>query len=530
MKSENRDSLKSLEREVQDLQVLLKLSSDINSSLDLEKIMQLVMEFLRKKMQIQRGTLTLLDEKTNELSIELAYGLGQEEIRRGRYQVGEGITGRVVAAGEPMVIPNVGSEPLFLNRTKARGDLKLSNIAFLCVPITLDGITIGALSVDCQSRASASFEEDLRLLTMIASMVAQAVHIHQIRKKEREKLETENIRLKQELKVKFRPANIIGESKRMADVYASIDLVGQTRATVLLRGESGTGKELVAHAIHYSSDRPEGPFIKVSCAALPDTLLESELFGYEKGAFTGAISRKIGRFEMAHKGTLFLDEIGDISASTQIKLLRVLQEKEFERLGGTETVRLDIRLVAATNQDLEKLVRDGKFREDLYYRLNVIPIFLPALRERTGDIPLLVNRFLKSSNDENRKNVKYISDEAMKYLMSYGWPGNVRELENAVTRAVILCKADTITPELFPIPGTRAHPVLQDFNPPDPMSSLEDGSADGTLPHQVEDLEKRMIGDVMKKTSGSQRQAAKILGITERILGYKLKKYGLREI
>ncbi len=517
------------EREAQELSLILELSSILNSSIDLEKIIQRMMPFLDERMQMSRGTLTLLDARTNEIFIEVAHGLDLEEIKRGRYQLGEGVTGRVVKEGEPMVIPNVGSEPMFLNRTGARGDMRRSQIAFICVPIKLENQTIGALSVDCHNRTEGSFEEDLRLLTIISRMVAQSVRIHLMMKKERERDKIEIGNLRRELKEKFRPSNIIGESKRMSDVYASIDLVSQSRATVLLRGESGTGKELVAHAIHYASDRADGPFIKVSCAALPDALLESELFGYEKGAFTGATSRKVGRFEMAHNGTLFLDEIGDVSPSTQIKLLRVLQEKEFERLGGTETIRANIRLIAATNRDLEKMVREGKFREDLYYRLNVVPIFLPPLRERKEDIPLLVKRFLEIAAEENGKKVTYISDEAMEYLMNYGWPGNVREFENAITRAVILCKGDTITPDLFPIPGNKAQPVLQNFNPPDPLSSLEDEEEPSvSLPDRVEKIEKKMIQEVLEKTRGSQRQAAKQLGITERVLGYKIRKYGLK--
>lgn len=510
-----------------ELTAIYEISDALTSSVILEEVMNKVMTLLHQKMGMERGTLTLLDPRTGELAIEVGYGLGPEEIGRGRYRVGEGITGKVVAAGEPIVVPNVGKEPLFLNRTRARGDIKRSNIAFICVPIKLEQKTIGALSVDRLFKENISFEEDVRLLTIISSMVANAVRIHQIREKEKELLENENILLKRQLKKSFHPNNIIGESKRMADVYASIELVSQSRATVILRGESGTGKELVANAIHYSSERSDKPFIKVSCAALPETLLESELFGYEKGAFTGAAASKKGRFEMAHEGTLFLDEIGDIPMSTQVKLLRVLQEKEFERVGGTETLRVDIRLITATNRDLEKAVREGKFREDLYYRLNVVPIFMPALRERKEDIPLLVKHFLEETNRENNKNVHYVSDEAMEYLMNYAWPGNIRELENAIERAVILCQSDTLTPNLFPIPGTKSNPVLASFNPPDSYSLLE---MPGThsLPETVENLERQMIDRAMKQTSGNQRKAAKILGITERMLGYKLKLYGIK--
>ncbi len=519
-------SLPGLQRELLEITALYEISKAVGSSLDLEKVMTQVMDILHEKMAMERGTLCLLDKETNQVIIEVAQGLSDKEKERGRYQLGEGVTGRVVSAGEPIIVKNVGEEPLFLNRTGARGDIKRSNISFLCVPIKLDGQTIGALSVDRLFRQEISFEEDIRLLTIISSMVAQAVRIHQMVEKEKSRLEDENLRLRRELKKRFHPSNIVGESKRMQDVYDTLELVSKTKATVLLRGESGTGKELVAHAIHYHSDRSENPFIKVSCAALPETLLESELFGYEKGAFTGAQSTKAGRFEMANGGTLFLDEIGDLPLSTQVKLLRVLQEREFERLGATQTLRVDIRLIAATNKDLEKEVREGRFREDLYYRLNVVPIFLPALRERREDISVLVSYFLERASKENKKNVKYISDPAMEILMNYNWPGNIRELENAIERAVVLCKGDTLTPDLFPIPiPTRdshdsAQLSLTPLPDPDSLPTI--------LPQAVEMLEKRMIESALQRTGGNQRRAAQLLGLTERMIGYKIKQYGVK--
>lgn len=519
-----------LKREILELATLYEVSKAVSSHLDLERVTREVLNILHQKMGMERGTVTLLDPSTNELFIEVAHGLTEEEIRRGRYRVGEGITGKVVAAGEPIVVPNVGREPLFLNRTGARRDIERKNIAFLCVPIKLDQKTIGAFSVDRLFRDDISFEEDVKLLMIISSMISQAVRIQQSIQKEKETLTEENTLLKQELKKKFRPSNMIGESKRMADVYASIELVSQTRATVLLRGESGTGKELAAHAIHYNSDRADRPFVKVSCAALPETLLESELFGYEKGAFTGAVQTKKGRFELANGGTLFLDEIGDITPGTQIKLLRVLQEREFERLGGAATIRVDIRLIAATNKNLESMVQAGGFRQDLYYRLNVFPVFLPALRDRKEDIPLLVNSFLTKSSEANRKKVCYVSAQAMEYLMQYAWPGNVRELENAIERAVILCQGDTLTAGHFPIPGTKDNPVLTDFNPGQPAGefSLREEISGKPLSEAVENLEKKLIGSALEKTHGNQRKAARLLSITERILGYKVKKYGLK--
>ncbi len=505
--------------EVKELTALTEISQTISSSLDLETVMRSILNILHEQLGMERGTISLLDPETNELSIEVASGLDLEEIQRGRYKIGEGITGKVVAAGEAIVVPNVGKEPLFLNRTKSR-DLTKSNIAFLCVPIKLRDKTIGALSVDRLFKEDVSFDEDIRVLTIIGSIIAQAVRIHQLVEKEKESLTNENIRLKRELKKKFHPVNIIGESKRMTDVFSSVDLVSTTKATVLIRGESGTGKELVARAVHYHSDRADKPFIKVSCAALPETLLESELFGYEKGAFTGAHQMKRGRFELAHTGTLFLDEIGDIPLSTQVKLLRVLQEKEFERVGGVETTRVDIRLIAATNKDLEREVQHGRFREDLYYRLNVVPIFMPALRERKEDLPLLVHHFLEKANKENNKQAKRVSDEAWEYIMNYSWPGNVREVENAVERAVIMCQGEVIGKEHFPI-DLRAN-----------IKPIDSGSTDqpngrSTMPEAVEHLERKLLADALQKTGGNKRKAAQILGLTERIMGYKVKQYNL---
>ncbi len=506
--------------QAKELAALTEISKAISSSLNLATVMQNILNILHQHLGMERGTITLLDPETNELSIEVACGLDLTEIKRGRYKIGEGITGKVVAAGEPIVVPNVGKEPLFLNRTKARDDVTKAGIAFICVPIKLEDTTIGALSVDRLFQEEVSFDEDVRLLTIISSMIAQAVRIHELVEKEKETLTSENLRLKHELKKKFHPVNIIGESKRMTDVYSSIDLVSTTKATVMLRGESGTGKELVARAVHYHSDRADKPFIKVSCAALPETLLESEFFGYEKGAFTGAAAMKRGRFELAHTGTLFLDEIGDIPLSTQVKLLRVLQEKEFERLGGVETIRVDIRLIAATNKNLEREIQQGRFREDLYYRLNVIPIFLPSLRERKEDLPLLVQHFLGKANQENGKQVKRVSDEAWEYIMNYSWPGNVREMENAIERAVIMCKSEVIGREHFPF-DLQAN--IKPFN----ESVNHQTDENQPLPEAIETLEKRLLLRALEKTGGNKRKAARLLGVTERILGYKVKQYDL---
>ncbi len=278
----------------------------------------------------------------------------------------------------------------------------------------------------------------------------------------------ENQELKQQLKTSFKLENMVGNSGKMQDVYKVVERVASSRATVLIRGESGTGKELVARALHYNSPRANKPFVAVSCAALPETLLESELFGYEKNAFTGAVAAKPGRFELANQGTLFLDEIGDIPPATQIKLLRVLQEWEFERIGGTKSIKVDVRLVAATNKDLEKAVAEEKFRQDLYYRLNIVSLFLPPLRERPEDIPLLVEHFLAKFNQQNARHLSKVAPEAWEMLQAYHWPGNVRELENAIERSIVLCdrKADTLTPDLLPLPIQSALSSREEDTPP----------------------------------------------------------------
>jgi Nif-specific regulatory protein len=299
----------------------------------------------------------------------------------------------------------------------------------------------------------------------------------------------------------------------MQAVYDLMAKVSKADSTVLIRGESGTGKELVAHAIHYNSPRAGGPLVKVHCAALPETVMESELFGHEKGAFTGAVSRRKGRFELADGGTIFLDEIGDLSAATQIKLLRVLQEREFERVGGTETIRVDVRVIAATNRDLEKMVEDGAFRQDLYYRLNVFPIHVPPLRDRRMDIPLLADHFIARYAGANDREVNQISGPALQMLMRHGWPGNVRELENCIERAVLMTADNTIRAEHLP-PTVHA-------------GRVEGSAAGGTLPAVLDNVEREMILDALRASGGNMAQAARDLGITERVMGLRVKKYDI---
>ena len=328
-------------------------------------------------------------------------------------------------------------------------------------------------------------------------------------------LRAENVALKERLGDRFNFSKIIGRSPRMKEVFDTLSLVAPTDATVLILGESGTGKELVANSIHHNSPRASQSFIKVSCAALPETLLEGELFGHEKGAFTGAIARREGRFQLAHRGTIFLDEVGEMSVTTQTKLLRVLQEKEFEPLGSTRTVKADVRVIAASNKDLEREVKEGRFREDLFYRLNVVPVSLPPLRERKDDIPALAAHFFAIYRDKNRKELKDISGKAMDLLTRYDWPGNIRELENGIERAVILARGEIIAPADLPLPiqALSRDREIQGLNLPSGIS--------------LQEVERALILKTLDDTGGNRSRAAEILGINRRTLQNKLKEYGI---
>jgi Nif-specific regulatory protein len=493
-----------------ELDLLYEITATLTTPGPLPRSLQQILQILANRMGMRRGTITILHPETAELQIEVAHGLTAEARRRGRYKLGEGITGRVVETGEPAVVPRVSQEPLFLNRTRSRGRREKDELSFLCVPIKINHKTIGALSVDRLHR-DLNLDHDLRLLTIIASIIAQTVNNLLLIDREKDRLRDENLKLKGELQERFQVGNLIGTSSRMRQVFEMIERVAKSSATILIRGESGTGKELVANAIHYNSQRSQKPFIKVNLAALPETLVESELFGHERGSFTGALQRKQGRFELAQGGTIFLDEIGDLSPNVQLKLLRVIQEREFTRLGGNATLKADVRLLAATHRDLEQALTDGSFREDLYYRLNVFPIYLPPLRERQADIPLLAEHFLTKYAGEHQKLVKRISAPALDLLMQYPWPGNVRELENILERAVLVCDEDTILSVHLPSSLQRQEPGVEHRG----------------LAAQVDNLEKELITEALRQTRGNQSLAASFLDTSLRILGYKIKRYGL---
>ena len=496
-----------------DVHLLNDIAKGLAESLDLQQTLRAILKSLDVHLKLQRGTITLLNPDTETISIEIAHGLSEASKKMGIYKMGEGITGTVVQTGKAIVVPDISRDKRFVYKTGVHKSVRVRRTAFFCVPIKLEGITIGALSVDRQADQDTDFEGHLRLLNIISTMIAQAVKLNKLVESEQRQLRDENIRLRQELKARFNIHNMVGSSNAMQQVYRLIEQVSDSNTTVLIRGESGTGKDLVAHALHYNSPRAEKPFIKVNCTALPETLLESELFGHEKGAFTGATDRKTGRFERAHGGTIFLDEIGDFPVTLQVKLLRVIQFKEFERLGGTETIKTNVRIIVATNKHLEQQIQQGIFREDLYYRINVFPIYLPPLRERKDDIMQLADYFLEKYATENHKHITRISTPAIEMLTSYHWPGNIRELENCIERAVLLCDRDVIRSEHLP-------PSLQMIRKTEPVAGQ-------SLSEIIANKERELIIDALKKTGGQQRQTARELGITERILGYKIKKYAI---
>ncbi|MEN8142509.1 MAG: sigma 54-interacting transcriptional regulator, partial [Thermodesulfobacteriota bacterium] len=373
-----------------------------------------------------------------------------------------------------------------------------------------------------------SFEEDIRFLTVVAMLIGQFLNLHEAIADKEKFLIEENTYLKEELRTRYRHHNIIGQSKIMQEVFRYIEKVAPSRATTLLLGESGTGKELVARAIHQASPRKDKPFIKVNCAALPDNLLESELIGHEKGAFTGATNVKMGRFELANGGTLFLDEIGELPLPLQAKLLRVLQEKQFERLGGTRTITVDVRIIAATNRSLEQEVARNTFREDLFYRLNVVPIILPPLRERREDIFLLLDHFIRESNKINDREVRF-SKSVMDFLVAYKWPGNVRELQNLVERLVILADSRSVQANDLPSYMVEDIPVDRPLKPEllnEPAGSVP--NPPGARSPRLEDLERQEVEAALKRHGWVRARAARQLGITQRQIGYRIKKYDLQ--
>jgi Nif-specific regulatory protein len=489
-----------------DLTVLYDLARILASPSDLREQLEEVLRELSTRTGMNRGMISVLDRDTGVAVLDVAQGVDIDGMEI-TYKPGEGITGQVAQTGKPMVITNLGNEKHFLDRTGARRGLNQSELAFICVPIIYDQKVVGVLSADKVAQEVDNQDYEIQLLSEVAELIAKAVHMRAI--------EEENRRLKNILGKSKRPSDeIIGNSKTMRDVFGLVSQVADSNTTVLIHGETGTGKELVAKSIHKNSPRASGPFIEVNCAAMPDTLIESELFGHEKGAFTGANQKRRGRFEEANGGTIFLDEVGELSQMAQAKLLRVIQERQFQPLGSSGTVKVNVRVVAATNRVLDEDVAAGKFRADLYYRLNVFPIYMPPLRERGGDIMLLADYFVEKYAKQFKKPITRISTPAIDLLLAYHWPGNVRELENSIERAVLIANQDTIDSVHLP-------PSLQ-MKIDNPEKKVH-----GKLASLVNTYERSLIIDAMKDAKGNQSKAARLLGTTKRIIQYKVEKYNI---
>src|SRR5687767_4298496 len=494
--------------EIRRLSTLLEASQALSGVLNLKAALQSVLDLLERRHQVVGGTVFLLDPETRELHADATVGT-RLAAQRARIRPGDGITERVIDTGKPVVVPRVSQEPALASASGGRG----RELTYIAVPIPVGRRPGGTLEVVLTFKQDRDYQRSLEFYRVVASMIAQALKLRRTVEADRSRLAEENEHLRDELRDKYAFRSIIGNSASIQQVYEQVAQVARTNTTVLIRGESGTGKEMIAHAIHYNSPRAKKPFIKVSCAALPESLIESELFGYEKGAFTGAQGAKKGRFELAEGGTLFLDEIGDVSLSTQVKLLRVLQEREIERLGGTSSIRINVRLIAATHRPLETLMEEGKFREDLFYRLAVFTIFAPPLRERKPDIMLLADHFLEKYSREHGKHIRRISTPAIDMLTSYHWPGNVRELENTIERAVLVCDGGAVH-------GHHLPPTLQ-------TAEASDTVPRQSLAESVDAFERDLLQDALKTSRGSCARAARLLNTTERIFNYKVKKHAI---
>jgi Nif-specific regulatory protein len=491
--------------EIRKLTSLLEVSQALANATNFKASLHRVLEIVEKSHDAVRSAVAL--ESRDQLPLEIAASLGSGRDKAWAAALPAGPLARqVFQTGRPVVVPRISREPSLGERR--RGEDARS---FVCVPLVLNRRATGVLCIELRFKSDRDYERTGKFFGVVASMIAHAIKVQKLLEADRERLVQENVRLQGELRERFDFSHILGTSRAMHAVCEQMMQVARTNTTVLIRGESGTGKELIAQAIHYNSQRASKPFVKVSCAALPDTLIESELFGYEKGAFTGAMSRKAGRFERADGGTLFLDEIGEINTGVQVKLLRVLQEREFERLGGAEPVRVNVRLIAATNKPLEDAIAAGAFREDLLYRLNVFTVFVPPLRERKTDVLLLADHFLERLAADHRKRIRRIATPAIDMLMAYHWPGNVRELQNVIERAVLVCDGDVVHAHHLP-------PTLQ-------MADTSEAAATQPLATALAAYEKDLIQDALKMARGNRAKAARLLHATARIVNYKIRKY-----
>jgi Nif-specific regulatory protein len=544
---------------------IYEISKILNAPNRLETTLSNVLNVLTSFMQMRHGVISLLaDDDVPDITVGVGWNEGTDQ--RYRARLPEMAIGQIVATAVPLVVENVATHPLFATDAAALGAADDVTVSFIGVPIRVGTKVVGTLSIDriWDGRAVFRLDTDVRFLTMVANLIGQTVQLHRVVSRDRDRLMAESYRLQKELselkpvkeRKKVHVKGIIGDSPALRSLLDKITIVAKSHSPVLLRGESGTGKELIAKAIHELSPRAKGPFIKINCAALPESVLESELFGHEKGAFTGAINARKGRFELADKGTLFLDEIGEISAAFQAKLLRVLQEQEFERVGGNHTIRVDVRVVTATNKNLEEAVARNEFRADLYYRISVVPMLMPPLRDRRSDIPQLAVEFLKRFNGENERALTFDA-RAMEVLMGCGFPGNVRELENCIQRTATLAQGPSIVMDDFacrrneclsamlwkgnsdlapqrlrPAVSLPILPIVPAGAPTNTSSGACEADVVGppagpAAANRGEMPDRDRFIEAMEKAGWVQAKAARILGLTPRQIGYALKKHGI---
>lgn len=498
----------------QQLNSLYLVSEKLSQSFELNEMLDGVLTILHETADMHCGMLLLVDQEGKELYISAVHTDREIKTDKVRYRQGEGILGTILAKRETVTTECVATDPRFLDRL----GLYDISLPFIGVPVTIgNDAPIGVLAAQPASGDLSLLELRARLMEMIANLIARYVQLALKISKEKDDLTDERDRLRREVRSNYSFDNIVGHTDSMEEIFEQVRQVAKWNTTVLVRGESGTGKELIANAIHYNSPRAGDPFIKLNCAALPDNLLESELFGHEKGGFTGAVSQRKGRFELAHRGTLFLDEIGEISPVFQAKLLRVLQEGEFERVGGTKTLNVDVRIIAATNRDLETEVEEGSFREDLFYRLNVMPIYVPPLRNRREDIPMLA-QFLVSKLAKSQGRELTISEGALRILSRYDWPGNVREMENCLERASVMCKEGDIDVAAISMTGIEENMAPVFSNPQRPSIDIDDPELD----------EREKVIAALEQTGWVQAKAARLLGMTPRQIAYRIQTLNIK--
>lgn len=520
---------------VKEIKALYRVSQTISSSLDLKEVVEEILFILAEELGMQRGTLSLLDPETGELAIEVAHGLSAKEKRRGRYKIGEGITGRVLQLGEPIIIPNVGAEPLFLNRTGARRGMDRSGAAFLCVPVKIGAETFGVLSADRLSEEGQDLEEDLKLLSTVAGIVAQAVRIQQMIKQEKADLVDENRNLRLSLKNAYRIDNVVGTSPEMTAVCEQVHLVSNSSSPILITGESGVGKELIAKVIHFNSNRADKPFIRLSCASLPEAILEKALFGKTAKSPNGKHRREQGLLEQSQGGALFLDNAAALPMGLQNKLIEILKAREFRPVDKKEKICFDVRIIAATEKDLAMETSAGRFLKSLYHRLNVVPIHLPPLRGRREDIPLLAHHFLAIFSEKNAKQIQGFSAEVMAAMMGHDWPGNVSELESAIEHMVSLARNDTIRVQDLP-PSVKAPARIPTQAKDSEGAEFDHATAvladylfkapppEGVHKTIIDRVERVLLKKALEKAGGIRLRAAKVLGINRNTLHSKLAK------